>query len=55
METMQHLQWLLWEENSMLYERYPALEVCKEDIEKAKAKRSRAKEEKEVVEEVTQE
>ena len=37
---MQHWQWLLWEgkkqeENKMLYEKYTALEACREDIEKA--------------------
>lgn len=33
--TMLQLQLLQWEGNNMLYERYPALEVCKKDIEKA--------------------
>lgn len=32
---MQHLQLRQWEEINMLYERYPALEVCRKDIEKA--------------------
>ena len=32
---MQRLQLHQWEESNMLYERYPALEVCKADIEKA--------------------
>lgn len=32
---MQHLQLRQWEVNNMLYERYPALEVCREDIKKA--------------------
>ena len=32
---MQHLQLHRWEESNMLYERYPALEICKNDIEKA--------------------
>lgn len=29
------LQWQLWEKDSMLYERYPALCECRKDIEKA--------------------
>ena len=36
MEIMQHLLLQQWEGNSMLYERYPMLEACKEDIEKAR-------------------
>lgn len=32
---MQLLQLHQWEGNNMLYERYPALEACREDIDKA--------------------